>query len=932
MPKVKISEFSPTPSNNTDIDGINIAEGCAPSGINDAIRELMSQLKDFQAGTAGDSFNGPIGTTTAAAGVFTTLSASGTLGVTGVATLGNGAILGTPASVTLTNATGLPIATGVSGLGTGVATALAVNVGSAGAPVVNGGALGTPSSGTVTNLTGTASININGTVGATTASTGAFTTLTTSSTVTHNGGTANGVAFLNGSKVLTTGSALTFNGTTLIAPQVRLSTGGFLLDGGGNIILNPASGGSLSLTSNNSFTNGNIVYNANAASGLHVWQTNTAEQMRLNSTGLGIGTSSPSARLHSVSTSAGSIATQLLLSNADNTDGTGAQITFSAVSGGTTPTGSLTNVRDGSGSYSLRFATFGGGTNTERMRLDASGNLGLGVTPSAWGSSYKSLALNNGGGSLVGASRGIDVVNNAFNDNTNWVYVANAAAARYNVNSGVHSWFTAPSGTAGNAITFTQALTLNASGQLETGIAGSASAPSFTRTGDLNTGIFFPAADTIAFSEGGVESMRIDSSGNLGIGTSSPGAKLQVAWSLDQLKFTNPSAGFKQIGASYTGYVSGNDYAAIILGTDGSSGGKIQFSVTPNGGSLTTAATLDQNGNLGLGVTPSAWGFAGNLQFVSGGAIGSINKFSHFVANAYFNSGWKYASTASSAARYSQNDGAHEWLTAPSGTAGNAISFTQAMTLDASGNLLLGTTTQAGKLNVLTNVDNGNNTDYSQTNIALGNGAYPVFIKARRFGASYANGLDFYYTDGSTGTSTLGARIDSSGNMLIGTTTTNRGSAGFNVASNGQFFSSTDSATNLNLRRVASNGDVATFTPVGGGVVGAITIGTTTTTYNTSSDYRLKNTIVPMTGALAKVALLKPCTYKWNADGSDGEGFIAHELAEVVPQCVTGEKDAVDAEGKPQYQGIDTSFLVATLTAAIQELKAEFDAYKASHP
>ena len=74
-----------------------------------------------------------------------------------------------------------------------------------------------------------------------------------------------------------------------------------------------------------------------------------------------------------------------------------------------------------------------------------------------------------------------------------------------------------------------------------------------------------------------------------------------------------------------------------------------------------------------------------------------------------------------------------------------------------------------------------------------------------------------------------------------------------------------------------------------------------------------------MTGALAKVALLKPCTYKWKVDGSDGQGFIAHELAEVEAGCVTGEKDAVDEDGNPQYQGIDTSFLVATLTAAIQE-------------
>jgi hypothetical protein len=97
----------------------------------------------------------------------------------------NASALGTPAAFVATNVTGLPISTGVSGLGTGVATALGVNTGTAGAFVVNGGALGIPSSGTVTNLTGTASININGTVGATTANTGAFTNISSATAPTN---------------------------------------------------------------------------------------------------------------------------------------------------------------------------------------------------------------------------------------------------------------------------------------------------------------------------------------------------------------------------------------------------------------------------------------------------------------------------------------------------------------------------------------------------------------------------------------------------------------------------------------------------------------------------------------------------------------------------------------------------------------------------
>jgi hypothetical protein len=157
--------------------------------------------------------------------------------------------------------------------------------------------------------------------------------------------------------------------------------------------------------------------------------------------------------------------------------------------------------------------------------------------------------------------------------------------------------------------------------------------------------------------------------------------------------------------------------------------------------------------------------------------------------------------------------------------------------------------------------------------------------------------------------------------------------------------SSTTSAIVFNRASTATAGRPLQFQN-GGSSVGYVEHNNTATSYVTSSDYRLKEAITPMTGALAKVTALKPCTYKWKVDGSDGQGFIAHELADVVPQCVTGAKDAVeeqqyevtpavkDEEGNtiteavmgtrtvPKYQGIDTSFLVATLTAAIQEQQA----------
>ena len=230
---------------------------------------------------------------------------------------------------------------------------------------------------------------------------------------------------------------------------------------------------------------------------------------------------------------------------------------------------------------------------------------------------------------------------------------------------------------------------------------------------------------------------------------------------------------------------------------------------------------------------------------------------------------------------------------------------------DASGNVGIGTSSPGNRLTI---GDPG--TGLGFTNAASGN--FNIGLLAGT-GSAAAYVLQRANADLLFGTNnTERARIDSSGRLLVNNTAN---TGGYISVTQGTYYSLQSNTTSSG----PGQGHVV-FTFNNTTTCGTITTsGGTSTAYNTSSDYRLKNTIAPMTGALDKVALLKPCTYKWNVDGSDGQGFIAHELDEVVPGCVSGEKDAVDAEGKPQYQGIDTSFLVATLTAAIQELKAITD-------
>jgi hypothetical protein len=172
-------------------------------------------------------------------------------------------------------------------------------------------------------------------------------------------------------------------------------------------------------------------------------------------------------------------------------------------------------------------------------------------------------------------------------------------------------------------------------------------------------------------------------------------------------------------------------------------------------------------------------------------------------------------------------------------------------------------------------------------------------------------------------------RIDSSGTPMFNTTSQLiRGGETFRVQLNAgiaSFITTTGGFPVIALRNSGTNGFMMAFNNATT-ECGTISSSGNNVAYNTSSDYRLKENIKAMTGALEKIAALKPVTFNWKSDGSDGQGFIAHELQSVVPDAVTGEKDAVDDEGNPRYQGVDTSFLVATLTAAIQELSAKLDA------
>jgi len=181
-------------------------------------------------------------------------------------------------------------------------------------------------------------------------------------------------------------------------------------------------------------------------------------------------------------------------------------------------------------------------------------------------------------------------------------------------------------------------------------------------------------------------------------------------------------------------------------------------------------------------------------------------------------------------------------------------------------------------------------------------------------------------------------RIDSSGNLLVGTTLTAEvdesgtrivvGDAGFIEHSR---TSTTDTLPNVVLAR-GNNGEAIRFIRNDGSnrEVGDIVLTTSSTSYNTSSDHRLKENVVELTGATTRLKQLEPKRFNFIADADTTvDGFLAHEVQAVVPEAIHGTHNEVDADGNPVYQGIDQSKLVPLLTAALQEALTEIAGLKA---
>ena len=540
-----------------------------------------------------------------------------------------------------------------------------------------------------------------------------------------------------------------------------------------------------------------------------------------------------------------------------------------------------------------------------------------------------------------------------------------------------------------------------------------------TSTGALNFVGAGTAGSTQAVSFNGsapINSLVIDSSGRLGVGTSSPVNLLQVRQTTSA---SVPSAGSSghhfavgdtAFGLAAGGLSSGNAYLQATR-WDGTAA-NYNLLLNPNGGNV-GIGTSSPNAILDLTATAGAGGQTSVIRFGLGATaeswIGVANSAGNVIAN------------SAQGDTVIRNDGGKILLSTDSGTTAHAV-------IDSSGRVGIGTTpdsrlhvsdasgnalrigyTSGGNFNIYdanihsfrssnattdygrfdasgrllvgtSSTATAGNSQYSLLQVKGGSGLTSAVLSLTRAQAAasissgsgigsiafgdevgnpyayiacesdaasgagdYPGRLVFSTTADGASSPTERMRIGNDGFVYFHTTSTFPGAGNTNLGAmleragtNGtSLFVSRSDNVPLFLNRNSDGGLLNCNRS--GTTVGGITVTTTATAFNTSSDYRLKENVTPVTDGIARLQQLKPSRFNFIADPAKTvDGFLAHEAAEVVPECVTGEKDAVDDDGNPVYQGIDQSKLVPLLTAALQEaigrietLEAEVAALKA---
>jgi hypothetical protein len=334
--------------------------------------------------------------------------------------------------------------------------------------------------------------------------------------------------------------------------------------------------------------------------------------------------------------------------------------------------------------------------------------------------------------------------------------------------------------------------------------------------------------------------MRIDSSGNVGIGTASPSKKLDILTTANssteyQLSLRN-AEGANNVSAGiafgFNSSVLDPDYLAnisSIITNRTTRSADILFSTAPSG-TPTERMRIDSSGNVGIGVSSPDT----KLEIQSASSAGAALKLS-------YNSG-----------TVSTNDVLGDILFEG---------------LDVSGGGVVG-----GVYGKISSIADGN------WDTSSGIGAFLAFSTAQYNGTSVSLSERMRITSGGQ-VKINQPVVDAAEALFLKGIVSDSSQFGFLVENNSTAYT----AYAARFLNSATNS-----------VVGSITMGVSATAYNTSSDYRLKEDWIPMEGALDRVDALKPVNFAWKVDGSRVDGFLAHELAEVVPEAVTGEKDATE--------------------------------------